>query len=86
MFRKPSKVRPEHPLFFWPRDSRRASVLELLRRQNDAIDVVDGARSQQRVAGKVIVATNHIREPSTCKLYDDLIKSDAILELGHGRN
>ena len=27
------------------------------------VDVVDGARSQQRFAGKVIVAKNHIREP-----------------------
>jgi hypothetical protein len=35
--------------------------------ENDAIDVVDGARSQP-IASMVIVATNHTEEPSTCKL------------------
>jgi hypothetical protein len=47
---------------------RKPAVHFLLRRINDASDVVDGARSQQRIAGKVIVAKNHIREPSRCKL------------------
>jgi len=42
--------------------------LEIAAAHESVYDVGDGARSQQRVAGKVIVATNHIREPSTCKL------------------
>ena len=33
-----------------------------------APDVVDGARSRQANWHRVIVATNHMREPSTCKL------------------
>jgi hypothetical protein len=42
--------------------------LHLLHLLTTALDVVDGARSQQRITGKVIVATNHMREPSRCKL------------------
>jgi hypothetical protein len=46
-----------------------------------ACEVVDGARSQQRVAGKVIVAKNHTRAPSTTSLASFCVTANKTIAL-----